>query len=53
MRNPILPQQGRTRRCLTLEAWPEADRQAWQHAIQAGDVLDPGRGRGRLGSQHP
>ena len=42
MHKLILPEQGRTRQSLTLEAWPEADRQAWQLAIQAGDVLDPG-----------
>src|SRR3954449_5365670 len=42
MRKPILPKPSRPRQSLTLETWPEADRTAWQQALQAGDVLDPG-----------
>jgi hypothetical protein len=30
------------RRSLKVEAWPEADRQAWEAATRKGDVLEPG-----------
>jgi integrase/recombinase XerD len=30
------------RRCLVLDAWPEADRAAWSEAITPGDIFDPG-----------
>jgi integrase len=26
---------------LPLQAWPASDRNAWEHAIQSGDILDP------------
>src|SRR3954447_14180799 len=42
MCKPIRPKPGRPRQSLTLAAWPEADRTAWQQALQVGDVLDPG-----------
>jgi integrase/recombinase XerD len=31
-----------SRRSLKLEAWPEADRRAWEAALRDGDVLEPG-----------
>ena len=34
------------RRCLKLEAWPEADRKAWEAALAPGDLLDGTMGPG-------
>jgi integrase/recombinase XerD len=39
---PPDPKKDSARRCLKLDAWPEADRRAWQAALRKGDVLEPG-----------
>jgi len=36
------PKKDPTRHCKKEAAWPEADRRAWQAALQKGDVLEPG-----------
>jgi integrase/recombinase XerD len=35
------------RRCLTVAAWPTADRLLWQAALVPGDILEPGGDRAR------
>ena len=36
----LWPFQDPPRRCLKVEDWPEADRLAWEAAMQPGDILD-------------
>ena len=36
------PKKDPLRRCRKVNEWPEQDRQAWDQAFVAGDVLDPG-----------
>jgi integrase/recombinase XerD len=40
MTNRIDPKTDPARRCLKNGAWPEADRRAWQAALQNGDIFD-------------
>jgi site-specific recombinase XerD len=42
MSEPLDPKKDPARRCLKLDAWPDADRQAWQAAVRKGDVLELG-----------
>lgn len=36
----LWPFEDPTRRCLKVEDWPEADRLAWEAAMQPGDIID-------------
>jgi len=42
----LYPREDPLRRCLKLEEWPEADRLAWEQAMQPGDILDGTVGAG-------
>jgi integrase/recombinase XerD len=35
------PKKDPARRCLKVNAWPEADRRAWQAALREGDIFEP------------
>lgn len=46
MNKNLFPFEDPDRRCLKVEAWPEADRLAWGAVFQAGDILDGTIGAG-------
>lgn len=46
MIRPLHPFEDPLRRCLKVEAWPDADRLAWKVALSPGDILDGTMGEG-------
>mgnify|MGYP001223689312 CR=1 FL=1 len=44
--NKLLPYEDPSRRCLTVEYWPEKDRLRWNEILQPGDILDGTIGAG-------